>query len=130
MAEQVLERDPVTGEYERPVERDLGFGPVVTGQSGKRCLNRYGTFNVQRDGLSLLTSLNPYHTLLTMSWIKFLTLMLTLYFVSNVVFGALYASFGETGLVDTTGSMAGLFLRGFFFSVQTFATIGYGTIHP
>jgi inward rectifier potassium channel len=23
-----------------------------------------------------------------------------------------------------------MFLRGFFFSVQTFATIGYGTIHP
>src|SRR2546428_997974 len=26
--------------------------------------------------------------------------------------------------------MANIFVRGFFFSVQTFATIGYGTIHP
>jgi inward rectifier potassium channel len=56
--------------------------------------------------------------------------MLLLYFVSNVIFGSLYASFGEAGLVDLTGSTDGMFLRGFFFSVQTFATIGYGTIHP
>jgi inward rectifier potassium channel len=130
MAEQVLEDDPATAEFERTVERDLGFGSVVTGQSGTRFLNRDGTFNVHRDGLSFLTSLNPYHTLLTMSWSKFLLFMLSLYFLSNVVFGSLYAAFGEAGLVDTTGSMAGLFLRGFFFSVQTFATIGYGTIHP
>ena len=32
----------------------------------------------------------------------------------------------DTSEVPTTS----LFIRGFFFSVQTFATIGYGTIHP
>src|SRR4029078_9962842 len=42
----------------------------------------------------------------------------------------MYASCGDAGLVDITDSTQGLFLRGFFFSVQTFATIGYGTIHP
>ena len=130
MAERVVERQPVSGEFERPADRDLGFGSVVTEMAGPRFLNRDGTFNVGRDGIGLLSSLNPYHTLLTMSWKSFLGLMLLLYFVSNVVFGALYASFGDVGLVDTTGSTDGIFLRGFFFSVQTFATIGYGTIHP
>ena len=58
-------------------------------------------------------------------------LVLLLYFLSNVVFGSLYASFGPTALVDISAEpMANLFVRGFFFSVQTFATIGYGTIHP
>jgi inward rectifier potassium channel len=130
MAERVLEREPVTAEFERPSDRDLGFGAVVTEQAGPRFLNRDGTFNVGRDGFGFLSSLNAYHTLLTMSWKTFLGLVLLLYFVSNVVFGAVYASFGDAGLVDTTGSTDGLFLRGFFFSVQTFATIGYGTIHP
>jgi inward rectifier potassium channel len=130
MAERVLESDPATVEFERPADRDLGFGPAVTEQAGPRFLNRDGTFNVRRDGLHLLASLNPYHTLLSMSWPKFLGLMLLLYFVSNVVFGALYATFGEAGLIDATNSMDSLFIRGFFFSVQTFATIGYGTIHP
>jgi inward rectifier potassium channel len=115
----------------RTEERDLGFGSVVTGESRQRFINRDGTFNVERTGLRFLTSLNLYHTVLTMPWSKFLSLLLLLYFVSNVVFGSLYASFGASALVDTSESpMSNLFLRGFFFSVQTFATIGYGTIHP
>ena len=130
MAERVVEREVSIPELERSGDRDLGFGPVVTEQAGPRFLNRDGTFNVKRDGFSFLTSLNLYHSLLTMSWTKFLGLMLALYFLSNVIFGSLYSMFGDAGLVDTTGSGESMLLRGFFFSVQTFATIGYGTIHP
>ncbi|MEO8573035.1 MAG: hypothetical protein ABI481_03625 [Pyrinomonadaceae bacterium] len=116
---------------ETAVDRDLGFGSVVSGRSRQRLLNPDGTFNVERTGVSLFTSLNPYHTLLIMSWSTFLGLVLLLYFLSNVFFGILYASFGSEGLVDVSESpMDDLFVRGFFFSVQTFATIGYGTIHP
>jgi inward rectifier potassium channel len=112
-------------------ESDLGFGSVVAGQSRRRLLNADGSFNVERTGLSIFTSLNPYHTLLSMSWSTFLGLVLLLYFFSNVIFGALYASFGPEALVDTSSTpTTDLFVRGFFFSVQTFATIGYGTIHP
>jgi inward rectifier potassium channel len=58
-------------------------------------------------------------------------LVLLLYFLSNVVFGAFYALLGGGSLVDTSElPIENIFLRGFFFSVQTFATIGYGTIHP
>ena len=112
-------------------DEDLGFGSVVAGQSRQRLLNSDGTFNVERTGVSIFTSLNPYHTVLSMSWSTFLGLVLLLYFLSNVVFGALYASFGAGALVDTSSEpMNDPFVRGFFFSVQTFATIGYGTIHP
>ena len=112
-------------------ESDLGFGSVVAGKSRQRLLNPDGSFNVERTGLSIFSSLNPYHTLLSMSWSNFLGLVLLLYFLSNVIFGALYASFGPEALVDISAKpMADLFVRGFFFSVQTFATIGYGTIHP
>jgi len=112
-------------------DRDLGFGSVVTEQSRQRFLNHDGSFNVERTGLNLFTTLNLYHTLLAMSWHVFLGLVLLLYFLSNIVFGILYASFGGQALVDTSGTpFENLFVRGFFFSVQTFATIGYGTIHP
>jgi len=115
----------------REEERDLGFGAVVAGESRQRLLNQDGTFNVQRTGLSLVTSLNLYHTLISMSWRKFIALTLLLYFLSNVAFGFLYALFGAAALVDTSSTPTENFLlRGFFFSVQTFATIGYGTIHP
>jgi len=130
MSERVLESETQTLEIPRPTERDLGFGSVVTEQAGPRFLNRDGSFNVRRDGFSLFDSLNPYHQLLSMSWPKFLGFLLLLYFISNVIFGSLYALFGAQGLVDSTGSTDNLFVRGFFFSVQTFATIGYGTLHP
>ena len=131
MAEQTLENSLDANDLQKEMDRDLGFGTVVSGQSRERLLNADGTFNVQRTGLPLLTSLNLYHTLLSMSWRTFLLLVLLLYFVSNIAFGALYASFGASALVDTSAEpMANIFLRGFFFSVQTFATIGYGTIHP
>jgi len=119
------------GVAESEEDRDLGFGSVVTGQARQRLLNPDGSFNVERTGVSIFTSLNVYHTLLSMSWSTFLGLVLLLYFLSNVFFGILYAAMGDTGLVDITSRPGDdLFVRGFFFSVQTFATIGYGTIHP
>ena len=131
MAEQTLDNELQAEELIREGERDLGFGSVVAGRSRQRFLNPDGSFNVQRSGLPWLTSLSIYHSVLTMSWSTFLLIVLLLYFVSNVVFGALYATIGSDALVDTSSTpMASTFLRAFFFSVQTFATIGYGTIHP
>ena len=112
-------------------DRDLGFGSKVATESRLRFLNRNGTFNVQRTGFPLVSTLNLYHLLLTMSWTQFLGLVLVLYSLSNIVFAVLYASLGAGSLVDTSEiPTTSLFIRGFFFSVQTFATIGYGTIHP
>lgn len=131
MQEQNTFRTPMATSHLREEDRDLGFGSVVAGESRQRLLNQDGTFNVQRTGLSFLTSLNLYHTLLSMSWKQFIALTLLLYFLSNVVFGVFYASFGDSALIDTSEvPTENLLLRGFFFSVQTFATIGYGTIHP
>lgn len=115
----------------REEDRDLGFGSVVAGESRQRLLNQDGSFNVQRTGLPFLSSFNLYHAVISMSWIQFLGLTLLLYFFSNIVFGVFYAAFGATALIDTSEVPTdNLLLRGFFFSVQTFATIGYGTIHP
>ena len=131
MAEQTLENSLGTDEILKEEDRDLGFGAVVSGQSRQRLLNTDGSFNVSRTGLPLLASLNFYHILLTMKWRTFLMLVLLLYFLSNIVFGLLYTAIGVGSLVDTSSvPMGNEFLTGFFFSVQTFATIGYGTIHP
>lgn len=117
--------------FEKEQDRDLGFGEKVSRESRERLLNRDGSFNVERTGLKLFSVLNPYHFLLTMSWTRFIGATLLVYFLSNVVFGVFYGIMGAEALVDTSSSPTeNIFLRGFFFSVQTFATIGYGTIHP
>jgi inward rectifier potassium channel len=131
MTEQTSDKIYQTNALAREETRDLGFGSVVARESRQRLLNTDGSFNVQRTGLNFITSLSLYHTFLTMSWATFLLLVLLLYFLSNILFGLIYAFMGAEAIVDTSiMPTENLLLRGFFFSVQTFATIGYGTIHP
>ena len=112
-------------------DRDLGFGAVVSRESRKRLLNRDGSFNVIREGLSLLDTLAPYHLLLSISWSGFLAVVAALYLVVNVVFALAYLACGPTALEGPGSQMlGGRFSQAFFFSVQSFATIGYGQIGP
>jgi inward rectifier potassium channel len=112
-------------------ERDLGLGSVVTNESGSRFLNRDGTFNVKRTGINEYSKINLYHWLLTMNWRTFMTITVTIFFGINIVFAVAYLLCGSTALADTSNEPTeNAFLRAFFFSVQTFATIGYGTLHP
>ncbi len=115
----------------RERDHDFGFGEKVSRESRQRLMNPDGSFNVERAGFSYLSSLNFYHLALTVSWVIFLGIVLVLYFASNVTFGFLYMLCGAGALVDSSSTpFDSAFLRSFFFSVQTFATIGYGTIHP
>ena len=112
-------------------DRDLGFGSVVSRQSHDRLLNRDGSFNVVRAGLGTLEAVAPYHLLLTMTWPRFLGLTVALYFVLNLVFAVVFVLCGPDALLGPGSEMlGGRFSRAFYFSVQTFATIGYGQIGP
>lgn len=111
--------------------RDLGFGAVVARESRKRLLNRDGSFNVVREGLSFFQTLSPYQFLLTTSWPRFLGLIVLFYLVTNAVFGLAFFACGPGQIAGSTAtSLQGQVLEDFFFSVQTFATIGYGVMHP
>lgn len=112
-------------------QNDLGFGTVVGRDSRQRLLNRDGSFNVVRRGVGLLEGWAPYHALLTMAWTRFFVLVVLAYLAINVAFGLCFAVVGPqaiNGPVDD--SMSAAFWRAFFFSVQTFATIGYGQVAP
>ncbi len=110
---------------------DLGFGAVVARDSRKRLLNKDGSFNVVREGLSFFRSLSPYHYLLTTSWPRFLGLIVVAYLVVNALFGAAYFTCGPGQIQGSSAvSLPDQYLEDFFFSVQTFATIGYGAMHP
>ena len=111
--------------------RDLGLGSRVAQQSRLRFLNRDGTFNVKRNGLSFFQSLSLYHWLLTMSWTRFFALILAAYLFTNILFAVGYELCGPDALHGITSTTATEhWLDSFFFSVQTSATIGYGRISP
>ena len=114
------------------INRDLGFGSVVARDSRQRLLNRDGSFNVRRDGMKPFASLSLYHHMLTLPWSKFLALVVTVFLAVNVVFGLAFLACGPEALHGAPAADMGgnEFMRAFFFSVQTFATIGYGHISP
>src|SRR6185503_12803173 len=111
--------------------RDLGFGTRVTQQSRQRLLNRDGSFNVFRRGLTFFGRLDAFHALLTMSWRRFFALSFAFYVAVNVVFGFAYALCGPDALTGVPQEQFPARLPGaFFFSVETFTTVGYGNIAP
>jgi inward rectifier potassium channel len=111
--------------------RDLGFGTRVAQQSRLRLLNRDGTFNVDRSGMSFLQSMELYNSLLTMSWPRFYLCTILGFCGVNAFFALCYLAVGSSSLsgIETTNPFA-WFIQAFFFSVQTFTTVGYGHIWP
>lgn len=120
-------------EIQTPVDepKDLGFGSVVGGANEKRLLNRDGTFTSRREGLPFLRSLSFYHYFLTMTWPRFFGFAIVGYLGANILFALLYLACGTDSLSGALPTATGgPFWRAFFFSVETLATIGYGSITP
>ncbi|MGE0639506.1 MAG: ion channel [Thermoanaerobaculia bacterium] len=115
-----------------PVDKnDLGFGSLVTRQTRQRLLNRDGSFNVRRRGLGFFESLSAYHWLLDLTWPRYLVFLSAFFLAVNLVFATAYFLIGAGALAGVPSENATeRFFGDFFFSVQTFATIGYGGIAP
>jgi inward rectifier potassium channel len=111
--------------------KDLGFGTIVGGARQRRLIDRDGSFTSRRVGFPALSYLNGYHALLTISWPRFLAIVSVSYATINALFAVAFLSCGP-GALRGVGArdMGGDFLRAFFFSVETFATIGYGHVYP
>jgi inward rectifier potassium channel len=65
-----------------------------------------------------------YHFLLVASWARVIALVAAIYLGCNLVFACLYTAGGDCV------ANASSFADRFFFSVQTFSTIGYGVMSP
>lgn len=123
--------DPIPNPTLPEEPKDLGFGTVVGGEHQDRLLNRDGSFNVRRTGLPFWESLSLYHTALTTTWPRFLGVLVGGYLSLNVLFALAYLACGPNALSGPPAAQfGGAFFKAFFFSVDTFATIGYGNIPP
>ncbi len=108
---------------------DLGLGGAVAEGSAERFLNRDGSFNVVRQN-SGIQGLNLYSELLTVSWGRFFVLMAFVYLAVNATFAVWYDALGSSALSQMPPPGLARLLNCFFFSVQTFGTIGFGHIYP
>tara|TARA_R110002167_G_scaffold61627_3_gene174057 strand:+ start:916 stop:1848 length:933 start_codon:yes stop_codon:yes gene_type:complete len=109
---------------------DLGLDTKTVAE-GYRALNKDGTFNVRKQNVSFLEQLNIFHSLVSMSWLKFLTVLALGYFTINIVFASLYLIIGMEHLTGIHGTTPlDQFTEAFFFSAQTITTLGYGQVAP
>ena len=130
MARKVPSRSKSSMLTQEENRKDLGFGTKITSER-VRLINKDGTFNVRRVGDSFLNSVNWYHRLITLSWVKFFAIVFLFYFLLNITFAGLYLLIGIEYLEGINNDhQQSDFWEAFFFSAQTLTTVGYGRISP
>ncbi|MDQ6904142.1 MAG: ion channel [Bacteroidota bacterium] len=111
-------------------EINTGFG-INPSNYGGRFLNKNGRANIEKTGIGFLEKISWYHTMLLLSRWKFFSIILIFYVCSNLVFATIYFSIGIKSLGEIPSiSHLHNFAEAFFFSTQTFTTVGYGRINP
>lgn len=109
---------------------DLGLD-IKSNPGGYRALNKDGSFNVLKRNVPFFERLNSYHSLVTMPWLRFFSIIILVYFVLNLIFATLYLAIGLEHLSGIAGeTLPEQFMEAFFFSSQTITTLGYGRVAP
>jgi len=108
---------------------DPGFTEKYRGGLS-RIINPSGEFNVRRRGTTW-RDIHPYLFMINASWPVFSGLIFGGFVIANAVFALIYMKIGVEHLQGADTSTAlNRFLSAFFFSAQTFTTVGYGRISP
>jgi inward rectifier potassium channel len=107
---------------------DLGFDNR-TEANRRRTINPDGTFNIKRKN-GFWDDFHIYQWAITCKWSTYWLTVLTIYITANFFFASLYFLIGPEHIQGANHASTGLFWQCYFFSLQTFTTVGYGGLHP
>ncbi|MGD2182959.1 ion channel [Lusitaniella coriacea] len=102
------------------------MGRVKNKTKSSRTILNLGSIRIVRKGIPAFHWDDLYHILFTLSLSKLLGLLGVTYLAINTLFAFAYL-LGESGIENAHPNS---FADAFFFSIQTFATIGYGAMYP
>jgi inward rectifier potassium channel len=111
------------------VNNDTGFGN--RDNYGGRFINRDGTFNLRKEGQGFWRRISLYQSLLNLPVWQFALIVFVFFIGINLFFTSIYLLLG-------TDQFAGLIANNrwaeikeiYFFSTETFTTVGYGRVNP
>lgn len=106
---------------------DPGLGSSYS-KEVKRLVNRDGSYNIVRHG-ALRGLKDTYKFLIELKWWQFLLFTILYYVTINALFAVMYLIAGPEHVSGTDPSIPD-FMEMFFFSVQTFTSVGYGYMAP
>ncbi|MCW3116425.1 MAG: transporter [Chitinophagaceae bacterium] len=109
---------------------DTGFGSSTTNVGG-RFINKDGSFNIRKEGVAIWDRFSIFHTMLNLPRWKFITIVILFYLAVNLLFTFVYLMMGPgqfLGMIAKTRWQ--VFKEIYFFSTETFTTVGYGRVNP
>lgn len=110
---------------------DIGFTTNTSQILGGRFINKDGSYNLVKEGMPFWKRISIFHDMLTLPQWKFISIIVLFYFVINLVFAAVYYLLGPSQMSGLpAGDQWKIFKELFYFSTQTFTTVGYGHIYP
>jgi inward rectifier potassium channel len=112
------------------INNDTGFGTNASDYGG-RFINRDGSFNLRKEGMPFWERFSIYHRMLNLPRWKFITLIICFFLAINVAYTIIYLLIGTdgfTGMLATTNWQK--VKEVYFFSTETFTTVGYGRVNP
>ena len=104
---------------------DLGLGVKII--RPRRFINKDGEFNVVKVGQK---EASAYQALVEEKWSRLLIIFIASYIAINLVFALLFMTIGVEYISIEPKSFIENLAGAFYFSVQTFTTVGYGRLVP
>jgi inward rectifier potassium channel len=109
-------------------KNDLGLDNQSVGNR-KRTINRDGSFNIIRKN-NFWTEFHVFRWIITCKWSTYWLIVLSVYASANFLFASLYYMIGSENIIGIESDSVHEFWQCYFFSLQTFTTVGYGVLAP
>lgn len=109
---------------------DTGFAGN-TNDTGGRFINKDGSYNLVKEGMPFFKRFSLFQDMLNLPLWKFISVIFLFYLAINVIFTVIYLIIGPQqldGMIN--GSYWKIAREVFYFSTQTFTTVGYGHVYP
>ncbi len=114
------------------LNNDTGLSTKNSDLGTGRFINKDGSYNLVKEGMPFWKRISVFHDMLNLPSWKFVSIILIYYLVINLSFTTVYFLIGPSEL---TGLPVGVskwrtFKELFYFSTETYTTVGYGRVNP